>query len=87
MAGSNQSIGRPPHDERQRMFERPQHPSQAHRPIDYQEDSLDKIPAHVSAAIVTIFVVTILAFGPPDRVAPVLDLFETVTSPAGQRSA
>lgn len=47
---------------------------------------MDRIPAHLSAAIVTIFVVTILAFGPPDRVTPVLNLFETITGPISQNS-
>lgn len=48
---------------------------------------MDRIPAHLSAAIVIIFVVTILAFGPPDRITPVLDWFEIVTGSASQRSA
>ena len=52
-----------------------------------KERSMDRIPAHLSAAIVIIFVVTILAFGPPDRITPVLDWFEIVTGSASQRSA
>lgn len=40
---------------------------------------MNRIPAHLSAAIVIIFVVTILTFGPPDRITPVLDWFEIVT--------
>lgn len=43
---------------------------------------MNRIPAHLSVAVVIIFVVTVLVICPPDRVAPVLDWFAIVTRAA-----
>lgn len=43
---------------------------------------MNRIPAHLSLAAVIVFVVTILAICPPDRITPILDWFQIVTGTA-----
>lgn len=40
---------------------------------------MNRFPAHMSPAIVIVFIVTIIAIGPPDRIDPILDLARIVT--------
>lgn len=43
---------------------------------------MNRIPVHLSVAAVIVFVVTVLAVCPPDRIAPILDWFEIVVGVA-----
>lgn len=40
---------------------------------------MNRFPAHMSLAFMVVFVVTIIAVGPADRIDPILDLARIVT--------